>query len=372
MYHFEDYLQENIDFKDYVDPNTFEEFWNRNYVDHGYLFTAYRIFNSKVELVDWAKETAMKANTYLIIIIGYLRSRTSDHRPYVTLTCERVGTIKSRTRPRIDDEEEEVPIKRWDPYETKKCSCPFKLKGKRHIDQNVLAKLTEMIKDEDITSRFVNGSWHKLLNEIDEGDLDTVFLNIDLLIEGQIAEIKSSLEFSRLKEKFNAKSNPILKNISNNISHLTLKKIWVEIKRAPEIIHDPINKCEHYLRKSHGLPCSYPGTPLTTPPEHTATKGRQKTSSTKRDKSYWEHVSIAHRKIGKSSKSGSGSGSGFGSGSRGRGRSSRAPRGRGRGRGCSSGRNILSFVIDPSTLSTFSFVDAFPGFVYHFIEIGRM
>ncbi|KAI5683509.1 hypothetical protein M9H77_04737 [Catharanthus roseus] len=38
----------------------------------------------------------------------------------------------------------------------------------RHIDQNVLAKLTKMIKDEEIASRFVNNSWHKLLNEIDE------------------------------------------------------------------------------------------------------------------------------------------------------------------------------------------------------------
>ncbi|KAI5667448.1 hypothetical protein M9H77_17301 [Catharanthus roseus] len=83
------------------------------------------------------------------------------------------------------------------------------------------------------------------------GDLDIVFLNIDLLIEGQITDIKSSLEFSRLKEKFNAKSNPILKTVSNKISHLALKKIWIEIKRAPEIIDDPKNKCGHYLRTSH-------------------------------------------------------------------------------------------------------------------------
>ncbi|KAI5682018.1 hypothetical protein M9H77_03246 [Catharanthus roseus] len=92
--------------------------------------------------------------------------------------------------------------------------------NRRHIDQNVLVKLSEMIKDEEVASRFVNGSWHKLLNETDEadqvlhfgvettnyaesehsvlklwlstchGDLDTVFLNIDSLIEGRIAEIK--------------------------------------------------------------------------------------------------------------------------------------------------------------------------------------
>ncbi|KAI5683061.1 hypothetical protein M9H77_04289 [Catharanthus roseus] len=115
--------------------------------------------------------------------------------------------------------------------------------NKRHIDQNMLEKLTEMIKDEEIATRFINGSWHKLINEINgakylrkldvlhfgvettkpaesehsvlklwlstcHGDLDTVFLNIDSVIKSQIAEIKSSLEISKLKKKFNAKSNP--------------------------------------------------------------------------------------------------------------------------------------------------------------------
>ncbi|KAI5648798.1 hypothetical protein M9H77_34803 [Catharanthus roseus] len=37
---------------------------------------------------NWAKETTMKANTYLIIN-RYQRSRTADRRPYVTLACER-------------------------------------------------------------------------------------------------------------------------------------------------------------------------------------------------------------------------------------------------------------------------------------------
>ncbi|KAI5658763.1 hypothetical protein M9H77_27556 [Catharanthus roseus] len=61
-----------------------------------------------------------------------------------------------------------------------------------------------------------------------------------------------------------------------------------------------------------------------------------------RDKSHWEHVSIAHRKIQKSSgfvsssDTGSGSlpGSGFGSRSRGREIPPRSPREKGRGRDC--------------------------------------
>ncbi|KAI5671092.1 hypothetical protein M9H77_11456 [Catharanthus roseus] len=47
----------------------------------------------------------MKANTYLIIN-RYLKSRTSDRRPYVTLACERGGALRKNTKP-IDDDEEE-------------------------------------------------------------------------------------------------------------------------------------------------------------------------------------------------------------------------------------------------------------------------
>ncbi|KAI5661967.1 hypothetical protein M9H77_21290 [Catharanthus roseus] len=88
------------------------------------------------------------------------------------------------------------------------------------------------------------------------GDLDTVFLNIDSLIEGQIADIKTLLEFSKTKEKNNAKSNNIFYILSDKISHLALKKIWSEITRAAGIYDDPKNKCRHYLRTSHGLPCT--------------------------------------------------------------------------------------------------------------------
>ncbi|KAI5654035.1 hypothetical protein M9H77_31222 [Catharanthus roseus] len=59
------------------------------------------------------------------------RSRTADHRSYVTLACKHGGAIKKYTKPIVDDEEEEIPIKRRGPYGTKKCGCPFKLKGEQ-------------------------------------------------------------------------------------------------------------------------------------------------------------------------------------------------------------------------------------------------
>ncbi|KAI5675992.1 hypothetical protein M9H77_06942 [Catharanthus roseus] len=41
------------------------------------------------------------------------RSRTADRRPYVTLACEREGAVKKTPKPVVDDEDEEVPIKRF-------------------------------------------------------------------------------------------------------------------------------------------------------------------------------------------------------------------------------------------------------------------
>ncbi|KAI5666297.1 hypothetical protein M9H77_16150 [Catharanthus roseus] len=110
------------------DPNTFEEFLEpEEYIDLGHLFITDRIFSSKDELVDWAKQTATKAKTYLIIN-RYRRSRTADRRPYVTLACECGAAVKKYTKLIVDDEEEEIPIKRRRPYGTKTCDCLFKLK----------------------------------------------------------------------------------------------------------------------------------------------------------------------------------------------------------------------------------------------------
>ncbi|KAI5678169.1 hypothetical protein M9H77_09119 [Catharanthus roseus] len=60
----------------------------------------------------------MKANTYLIIN-RYQKSRISDRRRYVTLAYEHGGAVRNNTKSIVDDEEEEVPIKRQGPYGTK-------------------------------------------------------------------------------------------------------------------------------------------------------------------------------------------------------------------------------------------------------------
>ncbi|KAI5658216.1 hypothetical protein M9H77_27009 [Catharanthus roseus] len=88
------------------------------------------------------------------------------------------------------------------------------------------------------------------------GDLDTAFLKIDSLIEGQIAEMKTTLEYSRLKEKEKDKSNPIIAQLRYNVSHLALKFIKDEIKRVLKILVDLENLCGQWVRMSHVLPYS--------------------------------------------------------------------------------------------------------------------
>ncbi|KAI5667056.1 hypothetical protein M9H77_16909 [Catharanthus roseus] len=79
-------------------------------MDHRHLFATDRILNSKVELFK-------------------------NIRPYVTLGCEhggeRGGANKPRTKLIVNDEEEEVQVKRRGPFGTKKCGCPLKLKGEQ-------------------------------------------------------------------------------------------------------------------------------------------------------------------------------------------------------------------------------------------------
>ncbi|KAI5682019.1 hypothetical protein M9H77_03247 [Catharanthus roseus] len=103
------------------DPNKFKEFLEQEeYIDLGHLFTTDRTFSSKDELVHWAKQTTMNAKTYLIIT-RYQRSEQ------LTVNC----SVKKYKKPIVDDEEEEIPKKRWGPYGTKKYGCRFKLKGEQ-------------------------------------------------------------------------------------------------------------------------------------------------------------------------------------------------------------------------------------------------
>ncbi|KAI5683492.1 hypothetical protein M9H77_04720 [Catharanthus roseus] len=197
-----------------------------------------------------------------------------------------------------------------------------------------------------------------------------------------------------------------------------------KLKKARQMVEESGSNCLHYLRKSHEIgydipeehhrdmesemrdltsllqeisigPISNvrevrrlikgvihpvlrddPCQPLSTPPPPPRPKDCSHEGTTEdefyqRDKSHWEYVSIAHRKIGKSNSSGSGSSScsGFESNPspRGRGRPPRSGRSRGRGR--SSGRSSLSTVVSSDSPPVpFPFKNAFTGCMYQFIQ----
>ncbi|KAI5672865.1 hypothetical protein M9H77_13229 [Catharanthus roseus] len=281
----------------------------------------------------------------------------------------------------------------------------------RHIDQNVLAELTEMVKDEEVAQRFVNGSWKKLINKLDEveykkklevlktrwrsrpdflhylfstwlnpfahkfcrvwtsqefhfgvettnraesehsvlklwlstchDDLDTVFLNIDSLIQGACELVNRCQHLMPIQEEdvviFWRKLQ-----IGYDIPEEHHRDMESEMCDLTSLLQEISTGLISNLREVRRLIKA-----VVNPLETVVTKGRRNTNSTKRDKSHWEYVSIAHRKIGKSSGSDSGSCSSSGSGSnpspRGKGRPPRSGRSRGRGR--SSGRSSLSTVL---------------------------
>ncbi|KAI5657319.1 hypothetical protein M9H77_26112 [Catharanthus roseus] len=149
-------------------------------------------------------------------------------------------------------------------------------------------------------------------------------------------------------EKDNDKSNPVIAQLCYNVNHLALKIIKDKIKRASKILTDLENLYGNWFRTSRMLPCSCellkqyqmyitlkledvhifwrsleisgllgigrqqssqvmelrrgtqiilhhvitfnPKGPILGAPPMVFTKGRHKTNSTKRDKSYWEHT----------------------------------------------------------------------------------
>ncbi|KAI5678635.1 hypothetical protein M9H77_09585 [Catharanthus roseus] len=344
------------------------------------------VLSSKDELVEWAKQIAINAKTYLIIT-RYQRARILDRRLYVTLACEHGGSVKKYKKPIVDDEEEEIPKKRRGPYETKKCGCPFKLKGE------------QMATIENCQLFVHNGGHNHKIAVYSHGHAQSARLTEEQL--QQTEQFRKShvlpcniLRFFREQDGCAVSSQKIYNVVAKIKRNRMQEKNTVEevfllsAERGYTVFH-------RNRENNNGLDLSSvalwgkdnePGRERTfcvevvainvsrrcqLPPETAVTKGRRKTNSTKRDKSHWEYVSIIHRKIGKSSGPGSGSGSSSGSGSnpspRGRGRPPSSGRGRGRGR--SSGRSSLSSVVSAdSPPVSFPFNNEFSGFIYQFIQ----
>ncbi|KAI5667406.1 hypothetical protein M9H77_17259 [Catharanthus roseus] len=377
---FEESLQENVGFEGDEDPNTFEEFLEpEECIDLAHLFTTDRIFTSKDEFVDWAKQTAMNANIYLIIT-QYQRSRTLDHRLYVTLACEREGSVARLTEEELQQtgqfRKSHVPsrnILRFFQEQDVGCAVSTqkiynvvaKIKRNRMQGRNTVEEVLYLSAERGYT--------------IFPRNCEESNVHSDIVVEPptSIAMIRTWPYVLIMDTTY--KTNKVW---TSQVLHFRVdnepgreRTFCVEDVDINEISTGPISNVWEVRRLIKGViypmlpddPCQ----PLSTPPEAAVTKGRRKTNSTKKDKSHWEYVSIAHRKIGKSigsgSRSGSGSGSGSNPSSRGRGRPPRSGRGRGRGR--SSGRSSLSSVVNLDSPSvSFPFNNAFRRFMYGFIQ----
>lgn len=77
------------------------------------------------------------------------------------------------------------------------------------------------------------------------------------MIEGKVAEIKTTFKQSSLKDTDNAMSTPVLAKLCNKVIHLAMKIILGEIQRVGEITDDTKNLCGHFVRNSHRPPYSY-------------------------------------------------------------------------------------------------------------------
>ncbi|KAI5681401.1 hypothetical protein M9H77_02628 [Catharanthus roseus] len=163
-----DTFQESFTFEEFLDPE--------EYIDLGHLFTTDQIFSSKDELVEWAKQIAMNAKTFLIIT-RYQRARTFDHRLYVTLACERGGSVRKYKKPLVDDEEEEIPKKSMDRM-GRKNSCFYglgfqkiynvvaKIKRDRMQGRNTVEEVLRLSAERSYTVVYRNGEDSNVLSDI--------------------------------------------------------------------------------------------------------------------------------------------------------------------------------------------------------------
>ncbi|KAI5667924.1 hypothetical protein M9H77_17777 [Catharanthus roseus] len=114
-------IEQSLVDDDDSDDDRFEE-----YVDYGEFFQTVREFNSRNEMIEWAKEQAVKYNIYLVIVQS--KGSNDGSRVCVWLQCER------RQKPRkkqstIEDDVEEGERRKHKCSGPKSCRCPFKLKG---------------------------------------------------------------------------------------------------------------------------------------------------------------------------------------------------------------------------------------------------
>ncbi|VVA36900.1 PREDICTED: FAR1-RELATED SEQUENCE, partial [Prunus dulcis] len=87
-------------------------------------FTTKEIFNSREELIRWAREVG-RANGFVIVTLRSDQGGKGNKKPRVTLGCERYEEYRKRI-PKKDIKDEDRRH-----AGSKRCGCPFELKSKK-------------------------------------------------------------------------------------------------------------------------------------------------------------------------------------------------------------------------------------------------
>ena len=88
-------------------------------------FISFQIYKSRDELVEWARARG-KANGF-VIVIKMSDVGVNGRKPRITLACERSGYF--RPSKKVNDKN----VKKREATGSKKCRCPFELKGKKNF-----------------------------------------------------------------------------------------------------------------------------------------------------------------------------------------------------------------------------------------------
>ncbi|KAL8519300.1 hypothetical protein ACS0TY_010297 [Phlomoides rotata] len=96
-------------------------------MDYTIVFTNLKIFPTREALQEWVRQVAKEQN--MVIVVKRSDKRTGKNKAHVILTYERCGEYRKFKGLDDDWQEDEKKKDKKRDTRTKKCGCPFTLKG---------------------------------------------------------------------------------------------------------------------------------------------------------------------------------------------------------------------------------------------------
>ncbi|KAJ4716771.1 FAR1-related sequence [Melia azedarach] len=153
----EQVLSEGADHDDDESSTCGSSIGNEDAVDFTSAFTTDMVFNSREELVEWIRDTGKRNG--LVIVIKKSDVGGDGRRPRISFACERSGAYRRKYA------EGQTP-KRPKTTGTKKCGCPFLLKGhKLDTDDDWMLKVICGVHNHPVTQHVEGHSYAGRLTE---------------------------------------------------------------------------------------------------------------------------------------------------------------------------------------------------------------